>query len=272
MQTIKQLIQKFHQTSTSAGEYDNVELTKDEIDEALKNAKAEKYWKLEEQRRAQEKKDAFHNLTRLWTYEEMKAKALARATELVRQKGHRSYVIDESNQEVFDLLTLYFTNDKRFEERGYSLRKGIMLMGNVGTGKTELLKAFQFNRRKCFEIITAINITAKIKHEEDQTFWKYYTHHVPNAGGQEKYFLQNQIGWMIDDFGTEEPVNVFGNKVDPILSIILNRYENPELYQALHVTTNLNGDMIEKRYDFRFRDRLREMFNVIELKGQSRRV
>lgn len=251
-----------------------MELTQGEEKEAIRMAKAEKYWAMEEQRRANDQRQAYIDLTRQWTYEEMRENAIKRATELVRSEGNPYFILDERNTEIFENLCLYFTGDKKFEEKGFSLKKGIFITGNVGTGKTNLLKAFQFNRRKCFEAITAVNITTKMKdveRKEDQGFWKYYCDYVPNASGQNKYFLQNQIGWMIDDLGTEKEVNIFGNKIDPIYSIILNRYEKPEMYQGLHVTTNLSGEMIENRYDLRFRDRLKVMFNIFKMTGQSRR-
>lgn len=64
--------------------------------------------------------------------------------EALRRLGE-PFVVDEYNARIVELLCLYFAEDPRFEQvtdgagRPYSLKKGLLLRGGVGTGKTTLL-------------------------------------------------------------------------------------------------------------------------------------
>ncbi len=38
--------------------------------------------------------------------------------------------------ELYDILTEYFTSSIKFTDRGYDLKKGLLICGSVGNGKT----------------------------------------------------------------------------------------------------------------------------------------
>lgn len=273
MEQLKTILQKLPVSSTTAREYESVILTKEEENAALLEAKTKKYWQLQELQERESRLKKFTELTRLWTIDEMTDAALQRANTLAKMSGHPCYLLDEFTNPVFKLLCRYFTGDPEFEQNGRSLKKGILLVGNVGVGKTDLLRAFEFNRVQCFQTITCGEISAMVK-ENGADYWTTYTGFIPGHGGTDKYFLQPNIGWLFDDLGTEDPVNDFGTKVDPLSLIILERYKmkDKQPFNTLHITTNMNGDMIQNRYDARIRSRIREMFNVIQLAGSDRRV
>src|SRR6476661_6041206 len=67
---------------------------------------------------------------------------------MLKKHGEATYpgfVIDDQNREIFKLLCQYFTHDPEFEAAGYSLRKGIALLGSIGCGKTTMMRLFQRN-------------------------------------------------------------------------------------------------------------------------------
>jgi DNA replication protein DnaC len=91
--------------------------------------------------------------------------------------------------------------------------------------------------------------------------------------GDYRTFNQKRAGYCFDDLGTEETKSHFGNKINVMAEIILNRYDNKTAmgWEFTHVTTNLSADEIEQYYGSRVRSRFREMFNAITLNGNDRR-
>lgn len=209
--------------------------------------------------------EAYNEAFRPWSANEM--------YEYAKRMAGPKYVLDDYSEPVFRLLSQYFTNDPEFEKAGFKLEKGIMLTGKVGVGKTEILKAFRFNKRCCFAVESCNEVEEYCKNK-DLDFWKTYTGPVPGHGGIEMYFYQQSIGWMLDDLGTEQVIVKYGNRLDPLERIIHYRNLNKDRlpFFTMHLTTNLDGNLIENRYGQRMRSRLREMFNVIELKGSDRRI
>jgi DNA replication protein DnaC len=252
--------------------YDNVDLTQSEIDSAIADAKIKKYWQLKDERERLQKIELFKELTRPWSADELKKVALGRANTLVKKSGKEYFELDEFSQPVFDLLCLYFSNDPKFEEHGYSLHKGNLLIGEVGVGKTEMLRAFEYNKRQCFKMITCSQISLKVD-ENGSDYWKTYTGYIPGHGNTQDYYYQPNVGWLFDEFGTEEPINCYGTRVDPLFNIIQTRYNKRDSvpFSSLHMTSNLNGEMMQHRYGAHIRSRVREMFNVIKIDGVDRR-
>ncbi|MEX6691232.1 hypothetical protein QTN47_27230 [Danxiaibacter flavus] len=272
MEKINQVLKNFKDESTIQGLYDSIELTEEEMQTAIYAAKAEKYWQLEEQKKKDEKIAAMQECQRPWSTEEMFERAVHEARRLA-SLSDKEHKLDNYVRPVFQLLAQYFTNNPEFEKGDYKLSKGIMIIGNVGVGKTDILKSFRLNKRQCFFPVNCLEIEERIR-KNGLDYWKTYTGYVPGHGNTPGVFMQPNIGWMFDDLGVEGIIKDFGNELDALEVIVQNRYSNRERvpFSSLQITTNLNGEMIEKRYGARMRSRLREMFNVIILNGEDRRA
>lgn len=183
------------------------------------------------------------------------------------------YTIDGENEKVVTDLAYYFTDDQRFSG---NLKKGILLHGNVGVGKTALMDFFVRNPKQSFILVSCRQI------EKD-----FATHDPKEGDGIGKYSLDwisrsstadpfghKSLGFCFDDLGTEPAVTkFFGTDKSVMTEVILNRYDNKLEFFKTHITTNLDDKKIESRYGTRAWDRIKQMFNIIEFKTiKSRRA
>ncbi len=177
-------------------------------------------------------------------------------------------VIDKWNEKQFDLLCRYFVGDETLLKEGYSLQKGVCLMGGVGVGKTTLMKIFNSNQfksyivRSCSKIAKDYSISgADVLSEYEQTF---------KALTPENFYGHTELGICFEDLGTEEEKKYFGNNSNVMTDIILSRYDSKLIgRQMTHLTTNLTGLEIEEKYGTRVRDRMKEIFNVISFDSSA---
>lgn len=143
--------------------------------------------------------------------------------------------------------------------------KGVLVLGNVGIGKTWAFKnAGTYRFEKDFESIvnafTANEIVAK-----------YCSTTEGGIDGVKKlisYQLQGRLDIFIDDIGTEVEASHYGSKMDIIEWIILELYNKPI---KMSFTTNLNLEGLTKRYGVRVIDRLKETCYIVVLEGEQRR-
>jgi hypothetical protein len=213
-----------------------VELTDEESKQAIFEAKRTKFFRLQDEKKQNERLQAVQEANRMWSFEEQKQKALAYATAL----AGKPYELDEFSEPVFNMLCQYFTNSPEFEKDGRSLQKGLFLMGGVGVGKTIMLQAFAKNKQFCFLPVQCKEVEENCR-KHGVEYWKTYTGYVPGHGGTPAYFFQTNIGWMLDDLGTEKTINDYGNVLEPMENIIHTRYAKRFAFDGLHITSNLNG-------------------------------
>ncbi len=130
----------------------------------------------------------------------------------VAQKGIE-FKLDADNHEVFKALCRYFTGHESFEKmgEGYSLKKGIMLCGNVGRGKTTLMGLFRANKRKSFRLMSCRDLADRFATEGHELLHNWSR--PINAPSHIDNFYQNDIGVCFDDLGTESSKKNFGNQV-----------------------------------------------------------
>lgn len=176
------------------------------------------------------------------------------------------FIYDQNNTHIIKNLFLYFTGQKG----EYDLRKGILLMGGNGTGKTSLLYIFSELGKRRFSGFKVFDC-AKITNEYAMK-------------GELDAYTYNQLGYNrcavnmgFDELGRESiPANHFGQKLNVMQHILHIRYNlwRTEGVQT-YITTNCDVDEIHKLYDNpndRFiSDRIKEMYNQIHLGGDSRR-
>jgi len=250
--------------------HSDIELTEEEISDAIEYAKQKKIDALKQAEIAKYNQHVENEIRRDWNHEDLKAFVIARA-----QDRGMAFVVDEPISLLFEALCYYFTGDKHFESmtpegrRPWNLNKGLLLCGGVGTGKTTLLKVFNLNKRRAFKIVSCKHIAAKYADVGNDAITEHSGHwHVPTS---RDYFYQNKIGICFDDLGDEDSRKNFGNQANVMADIIQNRYDSGVPYHFTHITTNLTMDEIESFYGTRVRSRIREMFNIIQLDGEDRR-
>jgi hypothetical protein len=259
-------------------DYSNIELTPEETERALNNARMLKFVAMEDQKKKERRLEKMRDLMKPWSTDELRLHVKERAKALPFH-----FELDEGNQQVFNLLCWYFSGNPEFEKHGftvdgkvvqqYSLKKGICLHSKErGTGKTVLMELFSINRRNCFVIMPTTKISRFFEADGDKIINRFS---VPWACERLPHnFYQSPIGVCFDDFGDEDTKVHFGNRenvMNRILTAIYGDHPDHEVFRYFHLTTNLIGDEIEAKYDKRVRSRMREMFNWIELPGKDRR-
>lgn len=223
--------------------------------------------KLKEQERRAE-------ILRPWSTDELIEVALRRAHEICASTN-KKFVMDGNAANVWKILSMYFSNDKRFEQagEGFSLDKSICIIGDVGCGKTTMLRAFEKNKKQCFRFFPCEQISVDARNAGDDGLANLgkFTKLIP-AGG-EGVFFQSHIGWLLDDLGREVLINDYGTKVEPMVHILSQHYNRLETKKPLcfHTTSNMDPDEIQNRYGRHIRSRFRLLYNTIFYNGEDRR-
>src|SRR5690554_5804373 len=176
---------------------------------------------------------------------------LKELSEVLSKRGD-SLVVNETNKRVLGQIVLWYTLDKRFKG---DLRKGLMIRGNVGTGKTVIVKALK----------------KLIKSKEGKN--ACFLHSIE----LQDLYIQNDLDGIdrakkrdytiIDDVGTEAAeTKLYGNAKEPFNDVFDYRYRNDKI---TIITTNLPPSEIENTYGTRIIDRFRECMNDLVLDGKS---
>ena len=230
----------------------------------------------EEEKRKKEERIAF--ATRPWNADQMAKQAITTGKAMGIQWGF-DFTIDNDNKHVFNLLCLYFTNDKQFETFGmngmnYSLDKGIWLQSNDrGSGKSVLLRSFWMNKRSCFGYKNTTELAVMFQKGGYDAI-DPYLQPMPQ-GANALNFYQKESGFMYDELFFEDKVNYMGSPVNVSSYIISKLYDfsNSQRHKRFkfHCTSNFDGEDIENIAGKSFRSRMPEMFNLIKLNGPDRR-
>ena len=179
-----------------------------------------------------------------------------------------NFQIDEFNEEPIEKLCEYFSNTPfgKYNFQENDLKKGLLIFGPIGCGKTALMKILSRNTFNPFRVISARKIADEFA-EFGHSIITVYS--VLQPVNKREWFGHNSIGLCIDDVGTESNKKNYGNEVNVISELILNRYDYPEAQGKTHITTNLTVDEMISIYGNRATSRMREMFNVIEFPSNS---
>lgn len=174
------------------------------------------------------------------------------------------FIIPEQLKDLYWKLALYFTNDPRMANYGLSPKRGNLIFGNVGAGKTTALKVFENNPLQPFKTVGCVDIVS----EYDQIGPKIIDKYSSNTYNEYKsqYYGHQQFGWAFDDLGTEEMGDFYQKKKNVFQEVLMRRYASPATRGPLtHLTTNISDEDIYNKYGVRVHDRIGEYFNIIQL-------
>lgn len=166
------------------------------------------------------------------------------------------------NDDFFNCVRLVGTKNKP------SYQKGLLIIGKFGNGKSTIMKVLSkiFNHYKMpmrFKAVSSHDLV---------TEWEA----IQNPGGKSLYFERYLCKVLyIDDVKKEKIASNYG-KTDVIKDIIEKRYDKKLKtyitcnYRESDNDGNLDDALMEfNRYGNHIYDRLFEMFNIIEFKGES---
>jgi DNA replication protein DnaC len=148
--------------------------------------------------------------------------------------------------------------------------KGLFLLGDVGTGKTYLLKCLLKNFRNNGSIrIRTMQELVALWHDNkgrEEGFWY-------DAFGIYDNRVEDAHNYILDDVGQEQIVNYFGEKMELFNRLITRIYAGYEQHGlGSYITSNLTQSVFLARYGARTVDRIADMCDVIEFKGESLRT
>lgn len=167
--------------------------------------------------------------------------------------GGGPYTVDDENRSAVEAVAQWLVREYNREPHATT---GVLLIGNVGSGKTLLMRAasdvltrargYGFGVKNCGELVRMFN-----------------------AGGMDgdlsRWMNARQL--CLDDLGTEGDGMHFGIRSNVISEIFEHRYamQQAGLADYTHFTSNLGLPAIKERYGERFISRLQQSAHVIGL-------
>jgi len=191
-------------------------------------------------------------------YDDFKA-LFCQSAEVILARRHEqcNFVIDAKNEPVIAQIYLYMTMSEKFCG---DLQKGVMLVGKYGSGKTIIMQAMA-------ELHNTIILTLQAPYPLLR-FIKSAELLKNLIEKSETDFSRKSL--VIDEFGREpKQIMEYGNLKSPMIELLCERYDKGTL---THGTSNFTLDTLsgENQYGKMTGDRIKSMFNFIELKGESR--
>ena len=163
----------------------------------------------------------------------MVARLLGWYVNVVKSRGVK-FVLDEPTEQKIEKVVKWMLE---------SPKRGLLLCGTLGNGKTSMLRALKYL------------FGSSAVYMEAQSAYDYFKQNQSLPSVSPKGIL------LIDDLGVEPPsYNDFGNIRYPLTEFLMSRYRTNS---TTVIATNCNFDQIGEIYGDRIQDRMREMFAMI---------
>lgn len=171
--------------------------------------------------------------------------------------GNNFKILEMDHPIIIKLCAYFLKDEKACFQLDLNLKKGILLSGPVGCGKTALMHIMKQ--------ITPIDYKFLVKPCRDISFeFIQDGYEIIHKYSKGKLYLSDPKTICFDDLGIENNLKYFGNECNVIAEILLSRYDLFTSKQIkTHITTNLSATEIENQYGNRVRSRLRELCNLI---------
>lgn len=236
---------------------DTVELTEEEVQDAIRIATDQKRAKIREYqyklKLAQEPKSKEYSADEYWQM-------------FVSNVG-KDFEIDKWNKNIISALCLYFAKDPEFEtlKEGFSLRKGCLIYGPFGCGKSSIMAAFRVNQNMSYQCHSVLRIEDEYQRNGVEALERFYKYSDLPAEAT-AIFRHKWGGYCFDDIGQEETEKAhYANRINVVSEILKRRYYLDIPFNYTHATTNADSEEMGTRYPFlKNSGRLKEMFNFIK--------
>lgn len=173
------------------------------------------------------------------------------------------FVVDSSIKELMNNLYYYVNDDAK---GSLDIKKGILLWGDIGTGKSTIIRItgellrFKGNG---YKTVNCSWLTTQYAHIGLEA--------LNSSTYNEVDMTYKPVNRAFDELGREPiPARHYGNELNVMQYVFQCRYELRDMVKTF-ATTNLRPDSIEKIYGTYIADRINEMFNIVEIRGKSRR-
>lgn len=184
------------------------------------------------------------------------------------EQWERPFTVDDHRKPFYTALCLYFTGDPAMADYNLSPKKGLMLYGNVGVGKSIMLRLLERNAIQSYKTVSCRRVAERYS-EEGEAVIQEYSNLFPNQY-RSRYYNQEWLGCFFDDLGTERDGKFYGKGLNAMEEILQNRYDNMTCRgPKTHLTSNLSLKQLEDRYGLRVIDRLYQLFNLIEIPKEA---
>ena len=176
-------------------------------------------------------------------------------------------ILTPQTQEIIEYLCLYFSEDPAFESatpppfllsETPSLKKGLLIIGPNGVGKTF-----------AFEVFSRLYHFGFIKRYYSMTDTRAVASDVTRNGIEA---IRNYVNGdrLFNELGSEPVAKSYGNPINAMYEVIFEREKkHAEKGFKTHFTSNLSSNQIAEQYDLAILSRLRGMCNIIEFNPQD---
>lgn len=187
-----------------------------------------------------------------------------------KQDFGNHFAVSENDLPTIKKILAYFLKDELVcEQENISLKKGILLSGTIGCGKTSLMMLMKYFNHGA-EHIYLVKPCRDIAFEFIQNGYEV----IQRYGKQSFYRNGNNYTpkhFCFDDLGVENNLKYYGNETNVMAEILLSRYDCFVSSNLItHLTTNLSASEIEQHYGNRVRSRLRELCNLIAFNSEAK--
>jgi DNA replication protein DnaC len=187
-----------------------------------------------------------------------------------KQDFGNHFAISENDLPTIKKIVAYFLKDELVcKQENISLRKGILLSGTIGCGKTSLMtlmKYFNHGNEHIYLVKPCRDVAFEFIQNGYEIIQRYGKQSFHRNGNK---YIPKHI--CFDDLGVENNLKYYGNETNVMAEILLSRYDCFVSSNLItHFTTNLSASEIEQYYGNRVRSRLRELCNLIAFNTDSK--